>query len=72
MPSESQTPESEPCRILCPFCGAPWSDTNLRFYDLDCADECSSGRFGPETATVQIVCHACDRLMYEKEGQELR
>lgn len=58
--------------ILCPFCGAAWSPENLRFYDLDAGDHCASGRFYTECVTVEIVCHACDRLMYRKEGQELR
>jgi hypothetical protein len=58
------------CKILCPLCSAEWNDENLRLYDLDAADHCESGRFYPETCSVQIVCHACGKLMYEKEGSQ--
>ena len=67
---EEMSDEIKP--ILCPYCSAPWSEGNLRAYDLDAGDHCESGRFYAETVTIQIVCHACDRLMYEKEGFELR
>jgi hypothetical protein len=59
------------CKILCPFCSAPWSDDNIRTYNLDAADQCESGRFGPETVDIVIACHACSRPMYSKEGFEL-
>jgi hypothetical protein len=59
-------------KILCVFCNAPWSEDNIKAYDLDAADECASGRFGPETCTIEIKCHSCGRLMYRKEGFELR
>jgi hypothetical protein len=55
-------------KILCPFCSAPWNDSNVRLYDLDAGDHCASGRFYAEECSVKIVCHACDRLMYEKSG----
>jgi hypothetical protein len=58
--------------LTCPFCHAPWSVENLRFYNLDAGDHCDSGRFYAECVDVQIICHACDRLMYSKQGQELR
>lgn len=58
--------------IRCPFCNAPWSEQNMKFWDLDAADECESGRFGPETVSISMTCHACNRLMYRKEGRELR
>jgi hypothetical protein len=54
--------------ILCPFCSAPWSDENVCLYDLDAGDHCESGRFYAECCTVSIVCHACEREMYRKEG----
>ena len=50
----------------CIWCSAPWSDENVRIYDIDAADHCESGRFGPETACVSIGCHACGREMYRK------
>jgi hypothetical protein len=56
------------CKIICPFCSAPWSDTNLRLFDLDAGDHCDSGRFYPEQCSVSIRCHACSREMYRKEG----
>lgn len=56
-------------RILCPFCSAPWNESNIRLYDLDAADQCASGRFEPENCTVSIVCHSCEREMYRKEGR---
>jgi hypothetical protein len=58
--------------IICPFCSAPWSEENMNFWDLDAGDECESGRFGPETVSIEIVCHSCKRLMYRKEGRKLR
>lgn len=59
-------------RPLCPFCSAPWGDKAVEAFDLDAADHCQSGRFGPETCTISIFCEACDREMYRKEGFELR
>lgn len=59
-------------KITCPFCHAPWSDENMHFWDLDAADQCESGRFGPETVSISIECDKCGKLMYRKEGRELR
>jgi hypothetical protein len=52
----------------CVWCNAEWSDANIKVYDFDATDECESGRFGPEEVSVAIVCHACNREMYRKEG----
>jgi len=54
--------------LTCPFCHSPWKEENVRVFDLDACDHCASGRFYPETCTVSIVCHACEREMYRKEG----
>lgn len=59
-------------KILCPFCSAPWSATNIQTYDLDAGDHCDSGRFYSEQCTISIVCHECEREMYRKEGHQLR
>ena len=53
----------------CIWCSAPWSDENVKVYDFDAADQCESGRFGPEEVTVSIVCHACNRLMYTTRAE---
>lgn len=63
--------EGDISKILCPFCSAPWSETNIRSYNLDAGDHCDSGRFWAECCTIEIVCHSCNRLMYRKEGFEL-
>lgn len=63
-------PATDQPKILCPFCSAPWSDSNLKLFDLDAGDHCDSGRFHAECCSVKIVCHACDRLMYQKDGVE--
>jgi hypothetical protein len=59
-------------KILCPFCSAPWSEENIKIWDLDSADQCESGRFGPPTYSISIVCHSCKREMYRKEGADAR
>ena len=63
----SEQPQFKP---KCIWCSADWSDANVMAYNLDAGDHCSSGRFYPETVTVAIVCHACGRKIYEKEGVE--
>lgn len=64
--------EGDISKILCPFCSAAWSPENIHAYDLDAGDHCESGRFYAECCTISIVCHACNRLMYRKEGFVLR
>jgi hypothetical protein len=59
------------CKILCPFCSAEWNDENIKTYNLDAADQCESGRFGPETCDIVITCHSCGKEMYRKEGFEM-
>ena len=61
---------AEKKEILCPFCGATWSDDNVKLYDLDAGDHCASGRFYNEQCTISISCHSCKREMYRKEGAE--
>lgn len=56
--------------ILCPFCSTPWSEENVRVWDVDSADQCDSGRFGPPTYSISIFCHSCKREMYRKEGRD--
>jgi hypothetical protein len=68
--NEPEDKSGDDCPILCPFCSAPWSDSNLRLYDLDAGDHCASGRFSPENCSVLITCHRCDRDMYRKDGVE--
>ncbi len=57
-------------KILCPFCSAPWTEENIRIYDVDAADQCASGRIDPVNVSISIVCHSCNRLMYKKDGFE--
>lgn len=64
--------EGDISAITCPFCHAPWSAENIHAYDLDAGDHCDSGRFYTECCTISIVCHKCKKLMYRKEGFELR
>ena len=64
-------PNDEPAdvaHIKCVFCSAPWSDENLMVYNIDAGDHCDSGRFYSETVSVQIRCHKCKRVMYQKDG----
>lgn len=51
----------------CPFCHAERSGENLRILDLDYDDYESVG-FQFYGATIAIVCHACHREMYRKDG----
>lgn len=55
-------------RPLCPFCSAPWDDEMIHVYDIDASHGPGSYDFGPEneTATVDITCSSCDRLIYRK------
>lgn len=48
----------------CIWCKASWSDENVRLeYSAGHCDTCSIG----EGSRVQIICHKCKKLMYEKE-----
>lgn len=60
-PDEGEAPEFEP---LCIWCGAPWNDDNVRLSAL--CDGCESGGYD-HGAKIEIVCHSCGKLMYEKE-----
>jgi hypothetical protein len=56
-------PEFKP---LCIWCSAPWSDKNVKL-EIEGASYCSTcGSDG--YPVVQIVCHECGKLMYEKSG----
>lgn len=49
---------------LCIWCSAPWSDANVELdYSTGNCDTCSIG----SGAKVQIKCHKCKKVMYEKE-----
>lgn len=60
---------TEGARPICGFCNAPWTDSMIRVFDVDACHGPDSYDFGPEneTATVDIVCGSCDRLIYRKE-----
>ena len=44
----------------CPHCGEPLTCDSFNLYDLDAADQCEDGRFGPETVSIQIFCRSCN------------
>ena len=69
--AEMDDKEDFKCEITCPYCHAPWSENNVRLYELDAGDHCQSGRFYKECCTIDITCHSCGKLMYRKEGQDL-
>jgi len=56
-------------RPLCGFCNTPWSDDMIRVFDVDATHGPDSYDMGPEdeTATIDITCSTCDRLIYRKE-----
>lgn len=56
-------------RPVCVFCSVPWTDRMIRVFDVDAQHGEGSYDFGPENmeATVEIVCGACERLIYKKE-----
>jgi hypothetical protein len=58
-------------RPLCPFCGAEWNDENVQVHDVYASGGCDTCGFGTRYSyTVEIKCHSCGRLMYQKEGEE--
>lgn len=59
-------------RPSCVFCGMLWTDSMINIYDIDAAHGEGSYDFGPEnqTATLDIICSSCDRLIYSKEHRE--
>lgn len=65
--SEAMTQQTPKFEINCIWCSAPWSDDNLTAHA-----EISNGyddHTGPEvdSITIKIKCHACGKVMYEKE-----
>lgn len=57
--------------IICPKCNA-LSVYDATLYDLDDADHCEDGRFGPKTCAVEITCVACKTVLYRKEGEQFQ
>ena len=53
---------------LCIWCGAPWSDENVKienaFMSGGC-DNCGYGAFS--SATMSLCCHQCGREMCRRE-----
>lgn len=56
-------------RPLCVFCGTAWTDDMINIYDIDASHGEGSYDFGPEdrTATLEIKCDSCGKLIYQKE-----
>lgn len=54
---------------ICVFCNAPWTEEMIRVFDVDARHGEGSYDFGPEneTATIDITCENCHRLIYRKE-----
>ncbi len=62
-------PECNISKILCPYCNAPWSEENVKLFDISSDYYESCGPFD-YTASIKIKCHACKELLYVKEGVE--
>jgi len=65
-------PESEKSsfivRPLCPFCSKPWTDDMIKVLDVSQSGGCDTcGHGATTTATVDITCDSCKRLIYRKE-----
>jgi hypothetical protein len=59
--------------IKCIWCSAPWSEENLQVYDVRVSEGCDTCGYGAgATISIDIKCHACNRLMYRKEGLEVK
>ena len=59
-------------RPLCVFCNTPWTDEMINIHDIDACHGEGSYDFGPEnqTATLDITCSSCGKLIYRKEHGE--
>lgn len=51
----------------CIWCSAPWSDENIKMEIMGAYsyESCSD----PGHPRLQIICHECGKLMYEKSGE---
>ena len=55
----------------CIWCSAPWSDENVRIEDVWASQGCDTCGYGLKVSgTVTIECHACTKVMYQKEFSE--
>lgn len=62
----SDEPINELHKILCPFCSEPWDEKNIKLFNIACDYYESMGPCD-FTADLEISCHKCKRVMYEKE-----
>lgn len=59
------TPEFRP---KCIWCNAPWTDDNIRVEEVYAGGGCDTCGYGTiVSGTINIVCHVCNKLMYQKE-----
>jgi hypothetical protein len=61
---------ADPVAIYCPLCKAPFSYSDFHIFDVDGADQCEDGRYGPPTYSISIVCHSCLREVLRLENLE--
>lgn len=55
-------------RPLCPFCSKPWGDAMMDVYVSSGGGGCDTCGYGGEgSATIDIECDGCGRLIYRKE-----
>lgn len=53
---------------LCPFCSAPWTEDMVKVLNVSASEGCDSCGFDAVvSATVDITCESCGRLIYRKE-----
>ena len=50
----------------CIWCNAEWSDSNVHMY-ADISSDCPTCGAYVNEITLKIICHVCDKTMYEKE-----
>jgi len=70
MTDQSPTPDAAEAQPRfapkCIWCSAEWSDENVKLETVGAY--CYESDSSPGNPSVQIVCHVCKRLMYEKTG----